>query len=283
MEIEVEDGTRLCVDVLGAPGAPALLLMAGTGGSMDSWDDDLCARLVARGLRVIRYDQRDTGASTTWPAGAPGYGAQELLTDAVAVLDACGVDQAHVVGLSAGGGTAQRLALEHRDRVAAVTLIATTAIDPAVRDLPGPAPALAALLAAERPAVDWSDRDAAITALVEEERPYAGPDAFDEDRARAIAARVVARSRDLAAATTNHDLLASWEPGPSDLRALSGLPVLVVHGTADPLFPLPHGRALAAAIPGAQLLEIEGMGHQLPPERAWDRLVDALLAQHTHA
>ncbi|GLZ46193.1 hypothetical protein Acsp06_23780 [Actinomycetospora sp. NBRC 106375] len=279
MDIEVEAGVHLCVESLGEPDAPALLLLAGGGWSMDWWDDELCALLVARGLRVIRYDQRDTGASTTWPPGAPGYTGGDLRRDALAVLDALEVPRAHVAGLSMGGGVAQCLALEHPERVAALTLIATSPVDPAVGDLPGPAPAVTAAFAGEATVPDPADPQAAVTALVEAERPFAGPGAFDEARMRTIAARVVARSRDLAAA--GNLFLAAFEPPAStDLRTLAGLPVLVVHGTADPLFPVEHGRALAAAVPGARLLEIEDMGHQLPPAPTWERLVGAMLDQH---
>ena len=277
MLVDVDEGVQLDVEVLGDEDAPAMLLLGGAGWSRDWWDDDLCARLVARGRRVIRHDQRDTGASTCWPVGAPDYTGQELVTDALAVLDAAGVARAHVVGLSAGGGTAQELALAHRERITALTLIATTAIDP-VGDLPGPTPAIRALFADEGPGPDWSDPEAAVTALVEAERPFAGPDAFDEKRIRAIAERVVARSRDLAASTTNPFLVTDGG-GPTGVRELAGLPVLVVHGTADPVFPVEHGRALAAAIPGARLLELEGMGHQVPPEPTWDRFVDAALGK----
>ncbi|HWN26095.1 MAG TPA: alpha/beta hydrolase [Actinomycetospora sp.] len=275
MLVDVDEGVQLDVEVLGDEDAPAMLLLGGAGWSRDWWDDDLCARLVARGRRVIRHDPRDTGASTCWPVGAPDYTGQELVTDALAVLDAVGVARAHVVGLSAGGGTAQELALAHRERITALTLIATTAIDP-VGDLPGPTPAIRAVFADEGPGPDWSDPEAAVTALVEAERPFAGPDAFDEKRIRAIAERVVARSRDLAASTTNPFLVTDGG-GPTGVRELAGLPVLVVHGTADPVFPVEHGRALAAAIPGARLLELEGMGHQVPPEPTWDRFVDAVL------
>jgi len=275
--VDVDEGVQLDVEVLGDEDAPAMLLLGGAGWSRDWWDDDLCARLVARGRRVIRHDPRDTGASTCWPVGAPDYTGQELVTDALAVLDAVGVARAHVVGLSAGGGTAQELALAHRERITALTLIATTAIDP-VGDLPGPTPAIRAVFADEGPGPDWSDPEAAVTALVEAERPFAGPDAFDEKRIRAIAERVVARSRDLAASTTNPFLVTDGG-GPTGVRELAGLPVLVVHGTADPVFPVEHGRALAAAIPGARLLELEGMGHQVPPEPTWDRFVDAALGK----
>jgi pimeloyl-ACP methyl ester carboxylesterase len=277
--IDVDEDVHLDAEVLGDADAPPILLIGGAGWSRDWWDDDLCARLVARGWRVIRYDARDTGASTSWPAGAPGYTGSDLVTDALAVLDALGVDHAHVAGLSAGAGVAQCLALGHPERVGALTLLATTAIDPSVGDLPGPSPAIAALFADEGPAPDWTDHDAAVDALVEGERAFAGTGVFEETRVRAIAERVVARSRDLAASTTNPFIAAaSGTTGPTALSALDGLPTLVVHGGADPLFPPAHGRALAAAIPGARLLEIADMGHQLPPAASWDRFVDALPA-----
>jgi pimeloyl-ACP methyl ester carboxylesterase len=270
------DGTTLAVESLGRHEDPVLLLLAGSGWSRDWWDDELCDRLVGRGLRVVRYDQRDTGESTHWPAGAPGYTGADLVADATAVLDALGVDRAHLVGLSMGGGIAQVIALQTPGRVTALTLIATTAVDPRVRDLPRAAPELAAMFAGEVPEFDGSDPEAALEAVVERERPLAGPTAFDEARVRAIARRVVARSRDLAASAANHPPPAGESSGPDDLSALAGLPTLVVHGTADPLFPVEHGRALAAAIPGARLLEVEGMGHQLPPAPSWDDLVDAI-------
>lgn len=273
------DGTTLAVETLGRPADPVLLLIGGGGWSRDWWDDELCDRLVGAGLRVVRYDQRDTGESTHWPAGAPGYTGADLLADALAVLDDQGAARAHVVGLSMGGGIGQELALTSPERIASLTLIATTAVDPRVGELPGITPELAALFAEEAPEPDRGDPAGAVEALVEGERPFAGPDAFDEARVRAIARRVVARSRDLAASSNHFQLAGQGVAGPDDLSALAGLPVLVVHGTVDPLFPVEHGRALAAVIPGARLLEIEGMGHQLPPATSWDVLVDAITAQ----
>lgn len=276
--VRVDDGVRLCAESLGDPEAPALLLIGGTSWSMDWWDDELCGRLVARRRRVIRYDQRDTGRSTSWPRGAPGYGGADLLRDAVAVLDAVGVERAHVVGLSMGGGLAQLLALTQRDRVASLALIATTAIEPALAELPGMTAELRATFAEEPTEPDWDDRDAVVDWIVEAERPYAGPGNFDEPRVRAIAGRTFDRTRDIAASRINHTLLADDTPPDARLSALRGLPTLVLHGTADPLFPPAHGRALAQAIPGARLIELEGVGHQLPPPHTWDLVVDALVA-----
>jgi pimeloyl-ACP methyl ester carboxylesterase len=276
--VERPDGTTLAVETLGRDDDPVLLLIGGAGWSRDWWDDELCDRFVAAGLWVVRYDHRDTGESTHWPPGAPGYTGADLTADALAVLDALGVRRAHLAGLSMGGGIAQSLALTVPERVASLTLIATTPVDPRVGALPGVTPELAALFADGVPEPDHGDPAAAVEALVEGERPFAGPDAFDEARVRAIARRVVARSRDLAA-SANHDTVLGGHTGPDDLRVLAGLPTLVVHGGCDPLLPVEHGRALADAIPGARLLEIHGMGHQLPPAASWDPVVGAVAAQ----
>ncbi len=274
------DGVRLCVDTTGDPAAPAVLLISGATASMDWWEPGFCARLAGAGRFVVRYDQRDTGRSAAWPAGAPGYTAEDLSTDPLRVLDALGVDRAHLVGVSAGGGIAQDLAALHRDRVRTVTLIATSpAGERADRTaLPPPEPRVAATFTDPAPAPDWTDRAAAVEYLVEGERPYAGTLAFDEERTRRIAGEVVDRTRDLAAATTNHWLLAGG--GPSFRMAEIAVPALVLHGTADPLFPFPHGEALAAEIPDATLVPLPGMGHQVPPPDLWDTVV-AAIARHT--
>ncbi|MCD2189895.1 alpha/beta fold hydrolase [Actinomycetospora soli] len=251
---------------LGPDDGSPVLLIGGATWSRDWWDEIATAPLVERGLRVVRYDHRDTGEAEYWPPGAPGYTGADLTTDALGVLDHLGIRAAHLVGLSMGGGIAQELALHHRERVTGLTLIATTPVDPRITGLPGPDPSLA----------PGREPDDPVEAIVEGERPCAGPGRFEEDRVRAIARNVVARTQDPASAT-NHFLVAGDPtPGPDDLGALAGLPVTVVHGSADPVFPLPHGRALAAAIPGAELVIVEGMGHQLPPERDWRGIVGTI-------
>ena len=274
----VTGGARICVEAIGDRDAPAILLIAGAGMSLDWWDDELCARLAQGGRLVVRYDHRDTGGSTSYPPGAPGYTGADLAGDAIAVLDALGIERAHVAGLSMGGALAQVLALGHRDRIATLTLMSTSPVDPSVEGLPGMTAELEATFSQEAPGVDWNDRNAVVAHLVEGTRPYAGPGTFDEPRTRALAGRIFDRSSDAEASLTNHYLLDG--AGPEDLRLarLEGLPTLIVHGTADPMFPLPHGEALRDAIPGARLLELEGVGHEVPPPHTWDRLVPALLA-----
>ncbi|NMO92173.1 alpha/beta fold hydrolase [Actinomycetospora sp. TBRC 11914] len=268
------DGTTLAVETRGHDDHPPVLLIAGSRCSRDWWDDEFCDHLAGTGLRVARYDARDTGGSTHWPVGAPSYTAADLRADALAVVDALGAGRAHVVGLSMGGGIAQHLALRSPERVASLTLVATTGVGPLPGPLPRMSPEVRAALAG-LPEPDPADPEAAVAALVAGERLAAGAGTFDEDRIRAIARRVVARSRDLAAAA-NHDLLTDPDDGPADLAALAEIPTLVVHGARDPFFPPAHGRALAAAIPGARLLEVPDMGHGLPPTASWPAVVDSV-------
>lgn len=271
------NGVELCVQTVGDPADPAVLLIAGMSSSMDWWEDGFCERLAAGGRYVVRYDLRDTGRSTTYPPGRPGYTGSDLRDDAIALLDGLGIAGAHLVGISMGAAIGQCLAIEHPGRVRTLTLMSTTAALPGLPDgLPGPEPELGAFFGAvaDRPAPDWTDRDAVVDMLVEDQRAFmrAG---FDESRVRAIARRVVARSTDVAA-MVNH---AQLDDGRDVTGSLADIPVptLVVHGTADPLFPVAHGEALAAAIPGAALLPLEGVGHEAPPPADWDRVVAAVL------
>jgi pimeloyl-ACP methyl ester carboxylesterase len=269
------NGVQLCTEPFGDPGNPPILLIMGVGASMLWWDADFCRGLAAGGRYVIRYDHRDTGRSTTFPPGNPGYTGAALTTDAVAVLDGYGVAAAHVVGMSAGGGIAQELALDHADRVRSLVLVSTSPAVPVARTLPPPTEPFRRFLATAH--VDWSDRESVIRYLADYWRALAGERPFDESACRDLIRRDIARARDVAA-VRNHDLLA--DGGPTN-RALSSIsaPTLVIHGTADPMFPLAHGRALAEEIPTAHLLALEGAGHGF--DRVdWSTVVPAILS-HT--
>ena len=208
----------------------------------------------------------------------PDYGGEDLVADIVALLDALGIGRAHLAGISMGGAIAQVVAFDHPERVATLTLISTTAGGPG---LPPPADSLAAYFANPPSPPDWSDRDAVIEYIVADNRPYAGTLPFDAAEIRAVAAVVVDRTIDIEASMTNHALL---DGGP-DLRPRLGdirAPTLVLHGSADPLFPLPHGETLAREIPAARLVVLEGMGHEVPPRPLWDEVIDEIL-EHTRA
>ncbi|MER5263764.1 alpha/beta fold hydrolase [Actinosynnema sp. NPDC002837] len=272
------NGVDLCVETFGAPADPAVLLIAGATGSMLSWADGFCARLADGGRYVIRYDHRDTGRSLTYPPGEPGYGFADLAADAVGVLDALAVARANVVGISMGGGLAQLLALDFADRVASLTLIATSPAGPNAPGLPPMSPALQAHFAAGAPpAPEWTDRAAVVEHLATADRPYAGPRPVDLDAARATAGRVFDRARDIAS-SANHFQAGGGESWRARLGTISA-PTLVVHGDVDPLTPPGHGEAMAREVPGARLLLLEDCGHELPPG-VWDVVVPAIV-EHT--
>jgi pimeloyl-ACP methyl ester carboxylesterase len=269
------DGVELCTESFGDPGDPPILLVMGVGASMLWWDEAFCRRLAAGGRFVLRYDHRDTGRSTTFPPGKPGYTGAALVTDAVAVLDGYGIPAAHVVGLSAGGGIAQHLALGYAERVRSLVLVSTS---PAVSGGPAlPPPTAKYRRFVEAAEVDWDDSESVVRYHVDYWRALGGDRPFDETACRDLVRRDVARARDIAAAS-NHDLVAGDDPPTGTLSSISA-PTLVIHGTADPAFPLPHGIALAEGIPGASLLPLEGAGHGF--DRVdWDTVV-AAIRSHT--
>lgn len=181
--------------------------------------------------------QRDTGRSTSYPHGSPRYTGTDLVSDAIAVLDGIGIGRAHVVGFSMGGGVAHRMAIENPNRVATLTLISTSPIGPEIQNLPGPAPEVLAMFSSKQPEPDWTDRRAVSDYVIEGERPYAGSRNVDELRLRIRAGRIFDRTNDMGASLTNHFLLDSESCEGHRLDQLAGVPTLVFHGTADPLFP----------------------------------------------
>jgi pimeloyl-ACP methyl ester carboxylesterase len=240
------------------------------------WEEAFCEALAARGLQVIRFDNRDTGRSSTSGPDAP-YTVRQLADDALLVLDAFGVDDAHVVGNSMGGGIAQYLALESRSRVRTLTLLFSTPVlqelilaatgQPTSCELPMPSsPALLELMT--EVAINPPTTPAAQIQF--DLRRYgilAGSRyPFDDLHWRALLTRCHARARDWAAGNNHYPAMAGSD---SDLRPRLhnlDIPTLVMHGTDDPAIPLAHGRALADAIPGAEFIAIEGYGHQFHPD-----------------
>lgn len=264
---------ELCAESFGESANPPVLLIMGMAASMIWWEDGFCERLAAGGRYVIRYDQRDTGLSSTWPAGAPGYGSAALIDDVVAVLDAYAIATGHLVGESMGGALAQSVALDDPDRVASLTLITTSPAVSTGHELPGLDPEYGRWWAQAH--VDWSDPESAVDYLVEHWRVLSGrARPFDAEHIRRLARADVLRSRHLPSAQ-NH-LQLSRDERPRGSLGDIGAPTLVVHGTADPLFAPAHGRALAEEIPDARLLELDGAGHGLAPAD-WDVVVPAIL------
>ena len=268
------NGIDIEYDEHGEPGDPPVLLIMGLGAQMIAWDDEFVAALAARGLRVIRFDNRDVGLSTWFDhagvpdlAGAlgagrvppPSYTLGDMAADAAGLLDALGIDRAHVVGASMGGMIAQTFALDHPQRTATLTSIFSTTGDPAVGQ-PHPE-VMAPLFFAPRP----TTREEAIEQDVRASKLIASP-GFPPEEERLRARSGAAYDRAFHPDGTVRQTVAIINQ-PDRTPALRGLelPTLVIHGDADPLVDPSGGRATAEAVPGAELWVIPGMAHDLPP------------------
>ncbi|WP_427893316.1 alpha/beta fold hydrolase [Kribbella sp. GL6] len=260
------NGIEVYAETYGDPANPAVLLIHGAGASMIWWDAALCAELAARGRFVIRYDQRDTGRSTTFGVGAPGYAMSDLAADAVGLLDALGIERAHVVAQSMSGGTALILGVDHPSRVRSLTLVSSST---GAEGLP---PSTVRYPAEP----DFSDRAAVEEYVVRAiEAEAAGH--FEETTARALVRADLARARNYQASMTNHFAMRFDGPAGGGFGDLT-MPVLVLHGDADPVLPLPHGEAIRDAVPGARLVVLAGMGHGLSAPY-WKTFVDEVVKQ----
>jgi pimeloyl-ACP methyl ester carboxylesterase len=255
---------RLWSEELGDPAAPPILLVMGANASAMGWPDEFVGLLVRGGYRVIRYDHRDTGKSTAVPAAEATYDMGDLARDAVAVLDAHGVDRAHVVGLSMGGIIGQLLAVTHPDRLRSLTLALTGALDMGTTDEPRPADGerLERLIALTEPGADEESELDRRVALWQELHGTVLP--FDAAEYRRLEQRAITHAGTFTP-PTGHVRLASvpLPHGADDLRGAT-TPTLVVQGTEDPFYPPGYGRHLTALLPNARLLEIPGLGHALP-------------------
>ncbi|MEO8744866.1 MAG: alpha/beta hydrolase [Candidatus Dormiibacterota bacterium] len=277
------NGIEIEYETFGDPAARPLLLIMGLGAQMTTWDEQFCAQLADRGFHVIRFDNRDSGLST-WMDSAgmpdmaaafsgnplPAYQLDDLAADAAGLLDALGIRAAHVVGASMGGFIAQLVAINHPDHVLSLTSIMS---GPGGTDAVPPRPEGAAVLMVMPPAT----REERIEQAMHIRRALLGPgDPFDETFERARATRSVDRAynpigtgRQLVAILAAHSRV-------ERLKKV-GAPTLVIHGVDDVLVPVENGRITAAAVPGARLIEFEGMGHDLP-KRVWSQVFDAISA-----
>ena len=271
------DEVQIASQTFGDPRDPALLLIMGAMASMLWWPEALCRKLAGEGRFVIRYDNRDTGLSTKYAPGAASYTFDDMADDAVGVLDSHGIRSAHVAGMSMGGRIAQLVALKHPSRVISLTVISSSPVGIDTSHLPGTTEAYMEHSAAGAD-VDWSSRDQVVGFVVKDAQAIAGTvHPFDEAGTRAFVEQDYDRSGGFLSAT-NHFMLkggADWKGRLHEIKA----PLLVIHGTADPIFPVEHGAALAEAVPGGLLVRIEGGGHELHPQD-WATIVAAITA-HT--
>ncbi|HWM57927.1 MAG TPA: alpha/beta hydrolase [Pseudonocardia sp.] len=276
--VEVADGFRLWAEEIPCTGtarAEPLLLIMGANASSRAWPDDLVARLAER-HRVLRYDHRDTGRSTGRFDEHP-YRITELAADAVAVLDAFDVPQAHLVGMSMGGLLAQLLLLDHRDRVASAVLFCTGPLAvPGAPPPPGPDPTLLRMWAELE---DPRDPAGELAWRVEHWRLLNGAEApFDPAEFRALEERVITHAGTSRPATAHARMATDGLDRGAELAEVTA-PVLVIEAPADPAFPPPNSERLADALGAASLVRIPGMGHAMPAALI-DELAAAILG-HT--
>ena len=275
---------ELAYETFGTAGDPPVLLVMGLATQMIGWPDDFCRRLADRGYYVVRFDNRDIGLSTHLnDAGAPDlmavlggdhssvpYELADLAGDCVGLLDALGLDSVHLVGASMGGMIAQLVALQAPERVRTLTSIMSTTGDPSVGS-----PSDAALALLLTPAA--GDRDGAVQQVVDTYRVIGSPGfEFDESALRDRAGLSFDRAYDPAGVARQLAAILTTRDRTPDLKSAS-VPCLVVHGAEDALVNVSGGHATAAAIPDAELLIVDGMGHDLP-RQVWPQLIERMTA-----
>jgi pimeloyl-ACP methyl ester carboxylesterase len=279
---------ELAYETIGDPADPALLLVMGLGMQLIHWDLEFCEGLAERGFHVIRFDNRDAGRSTKIDAPVPNvmramagfpirapYLLEDMASDSFGLLDHLGIERAHVTGVSMGGMIAQTMAMRRPERVLSLGSMLSTTGDRRVGT-----PKLRVWSVLMRRAPD--DRDAYIEYFVRVFRMIGSPRyPVDEERMRERAAATYDRCHYPAGTARQLGAILASGSRTAGLRQLE-LPAVVVHGRDDPLVPFRAGAATARAVPGAELVELPGMGHDLPRE-LWPRITDALVANAERA
>lgn len=275
-------GLTLCTETFGAAEDPAILLIMGNSAPRLVWPDSFCWELAMQGFHVVRFDQRDTGLSSYIDFDTNPYTLNDLADDAFGVLEGLGIESAHIVGMSQGGLLAYRLGLCAPDRVRSITTLMSSidlrpkndaflGLPPRADELPRPAPEYVAAVIALNAHSPVTEEESAKSFVENFRLAKGAASPFDEafwlDMGRAIAAIPRLRRDQASAAVANHSnhSLAQIATPPLTTVQLSTLsvPVLIIHGDGDPIFPIAHAHASAKAIPGAKLLIIRGMGHAL--------------------
>jgi pimeloyl-ACP methyl ester carboxylesterase len=272
------DGVQICYETIGERGGRPLLMIMGLGGPMIWWDDELCRLLADRGFFVVRFDNRDCGRSQKMTGRAslarsflrfpPPYSLKDMAGDAAGLLDHLGIESAHVTGASLGGMIAQTLAIRHPARVRSLVSIMSTT---GSRRVGWPDPRVVPALLGKSAV----DRDSYVRIVTDTFKRIGSPGfPFDEARMRDRAVRTFDRGVNRAGTLRQLVAITSAADRTAHLRRLR-VPALVVHGKADPLVNVSGGVATARAIPGAELILVPGMGHDLP-RAVWPTLVDGI-------
>jgi pimeloyl-ACP methyl ester carboxylesterase len=279
---------ELVYETIGDPADPTILLVMGLGMQLIHWDLEFCEGLAERGFHVIRFDNRDSGLSTKIDAPVPNvmkamagfpirapYRLEDMANDSFGLLDHLGIERAHVIGVSMGGMIAQTMAITRPERVLSLASMLSTTGD---RRVGTPKLRVWSVLMRRAP----EQRDLYIEYFVRVFRMIGSPRyRVDEERMRELAAATYDRCHYPAGTARQLGAILASGSRTAGLRRLD-VPTVVVHGKDDPLVPFRAGAATARAIPGAELVAIPGMGHDLPRE-LWGRITDALVANSERA
>ena len=279
------NGIQIEYDTFGDRSSPPLLLIMGLSAQMIHWEEEFCKQLVEKGLFVIRFDNRDAGLSTKFEKTGipdimaamrgetfqPAYGLDDMADDAVGLLDALGIKRAHICGVSMGAMITQVIGYRHPSRVLTLIPIMGSTGNP---KLTRAKPEVMEMLITPAP----EEREAYIENSVIMWKFFWGSLDFDEDLVRKRAAETYDRAFYPEGILRQHAAIISNGNRKDRLASITA-PTLVIHGSEDPLLPVDHGKDTAEAIPGAELLVVEGMGHCLP-KAAWPQIVEAI-ANHT--
>jgi pimeloyl-ACP methyl ester carboxylesterase len=282
------NGIDLAYDTFGARSSEPLVLIMGLAAQMITWDEAFCAQLADRGFWVVRFDNRDIGLSTRLQqfavpdlaslikqlllgeAVVAPYSLRDMATDTVGLMDALGIESAHVVGASMGGAIAQEMAIHYPSRVRTLTSIMSSTGEPG---LPPPTAEAIGILVAPTP----TDRDAYLARYAQTWRVLRGP-GFPLDEVRDAERAAESFDRGLNPPGVARQLAAIVASGSRrDALGAIRVPTLVIHGDVDPLVPVAGGIATANAIPGAKLMVIKGMGHALPMPM-WSQIIEAIVS-----
>jgi pimeloyl-ACP methyl ester carboxylesterase len=261
MKTIVDGNVNLCTEAFGKPENPALLLIMGAGCSMLWWEEPFCEIMADKGFFVIRYDNRDTGKSTSYKFGEPGYTFEELSDDAIRILDGYNINKSFVMGMSMGGMLTQMLALRNPNRLNGIILLSTMYFAEGADQLPYSSDEVNSFFETpfssnnfneivEHTVLQWS-----ITA--KSKRPH------NDDNIRKISRRDIQRAINYE--SRNNHAVAKVTGDELTRIAEIKIPTLVIHGTEDVVIPYIHGKMLAKTIPNAVLCTIDGAGHEIHP------------------
>lgn len=251
---------EICTEAIGNPTNPPILLIMGATASMIWWDNEFVKNLAKRGFYVIRYDNRDTGKSSSFKPGIPPYTILDLVDDSITVIDNYGLQNAHFIGMSMGGMVAQLAAIRYPERVKSLTLISSSIWD----NLPDLPPMEQKILDhySKLPEIDWRDKSQAKNFIVKNWNLLNGSKyRFDSKRAEALAEMEISRSISLQS-MFNHSFLAGGEEFYGQSSKINQS-VLIFHGTEDPVLPYPHALKMKNSIKNAKLITLKGVGHEI--------------------